>query len=49
MMDPPYYTKNDNCERSQIVRDCKNCKDTSFEMLQDGELTDKCCRCGKKY
>jgi len=45
----PFYKRHHKYQRSQIVKDCKNCEDTSFELLENGKLTDKCCRCGEKY
>jgi len=44
-----YYTTNKKYSRSQIVRKCKKCKDTSFEMLANKKLTNKCCRCGELF
>jgi len=45
----PFYLKNKKYQRSQKVRICHNCKDTSFEMLENGKLSGKCCRCGDKF
>jgi len=45
----PYYTLHDDCERSQIIKKCAPCKDTSFEMLVKGKLSNRCCRCGTNY
>jgi len=41
----PYYRKF-NLKKSAKVRYCKNCKDTSFWILEDPKI---CCRCGKEY
>jgi len=46
---PPWYKENLGHSRSQVVRKCKSCKDSSFEALYHGKLTGKCCRCGKEY
>jgi len=45
----PFYKRHSKYQRSQTVRVCSECKDTSFEMLENGKLTNKCCRCGEKY
>jgi len=44
-----YYSLNIKYSRSQVVRFCSKCGDTSFEMLEAGKLSGKCCRCGAKY
>jgi len=44
-----FYTTNPKFSRSPVVRFCKKCGDTSFEMLDGGKLTNKCCRCGEKF
>lgn len=44
-----FYTSNPMFSRSQVVRNCNKCGDTSFEMLDKGKLTGKCCRCGEKF
>jgi len=46
---PPFYTTNPLYSRSQEIFFCSNCGDTSFELLNDGKQTGKCCRCGVKY
>ena len=48
-MEPPFYLKNKNHTRGQVVTFCKKCKDTSFELLEKKRSTGKCCRCGEKY
>lgn len=44
-----FYSTNPKYARSQVVIFCKKCGDTSFEMLDTGKLTGKCCRCGGKF
>lgn len=46
---PPFYTTNSIYSRSQQIFFCNNCGDTSFELLDNGKQTGKCCRCGGKY
>jgi len=45
----PFYTTHVSMSRSQIIKQCSKCRDTSFEMLEDGEPTNRCCRCGEHY
>lgn len=35
--------------RGQIIKYCKKCKDTSFELLENKKPTGRCCRCGSKF
>jgi len=44
-----YYTLNIKYSRGTNVTFCKRCGDTSFELLEAGKKTGKCCRCGEKY
>jgi len=46
---PPHYTIKDSYSRSQEIFFCDKCGDTSFELLDDGKKTGKCCRCGVKF
>jgi len=46
---PPFHTTKDSYSRSQQIFFCSKCGDTSFELLEDGNQTGKCCRCGVKY
>jgi len=45
----PFYIGNPINSRSQQISFCTKCGDTSFELLDNGEPTGKCCRCGVKY
>jgi len=44
-----YYTLNIKYSRGTVVTFCDRCGDTSFELLERGKRTAKCCRCGEKY
>jgi len=45
----PFYVSNPKYTRSQELFFCNKCGDTSFELLDYGKHTGKCCRCGVKY
>jgi len=45
----PLWLTDKKYSKNQVVTDCKNCKDTSFELLENKKETGKCCRCGLKY
>jgi len=46
---PPFYTTKDSFTKSQELFYCSKCGDTSFELIEDGLFTGKCCRCGVKF
>jgi len=47
---PPFYTTNlSKYARSQEIFGCNKCGDTSFELLENGKPTGRCCRCGEKF
>lgn len=48
-MSSPFHLTNKKYSRSQVLRKCKKCNDTSFELLENKKLTGRCCRCGEKY
>jgi len=48
-MKEAFYIRDPKYSRGQVVRDCKKCGDTSFELLENKKKTGKCCRCGEKY
>ena len=45
----PFYTEDKKYSRGQRVARCDECKDTSFELLENKQPTEKCCRCGKPF
>jgi len=45
----PYYRKHPELQKTNYVRHCKNCKDTSFVMLDGKKNLNICARCGKKF
>jgi len=46
---PVFYTTDAKYTRGQALYFCNKCGDTSFELLDYGEATGKCCRCGGKF
>jgi len=45
----PFHTSDKKYSRSQKVKHCEYCNDTSFELLETKIETNRCCRCGKEY
>jgi len=43
----PFHLSSDRYGRGQKILNCKKCKDTAFELLDQGKETGKCCRCGE--
>ena len=48
-MKPPIYLSDKKYWKNQKITECKKCKDTSFELLENMKPTGRCCRCGVKY
>lgn len=45
----PFYLTDEKYWKSNKITECKKCKDTSFELIENKKNTGKCCRCGLKY
>jgi len=48
-MHVPFYLSDKKYWKNNLITKCTKCKDTSFELLEKGKPTDKCCRCGEQY
>jgi len=44
----PYWITH-TLSKNRIPRPCKKCKDDGFELIIDGKLSNRCCRCGEDF
>lgn len=51
MIEKPFWKTDSkySLTRDKPIRFCKKCNDTSYELLLNEKLTNKCSRCGERF
>jgi len=49
VVDPALWKTNPKYSHTNQIQYCKKCRDTSYELKENGVDTGKCCRCGELY